>query len=66
MASKSPTPNGRAIENHFRVLQPEILHEHYSCTVDFGRELSKPYITQLERKGFDVTREESGIYTLQR
>lgn len=58
------TKIGQAIRRDFKILEPEILHEDYSVTVDFGRELSEPYTTQLKRKGFEITQESKTIYTL--
>jgi len=58
------TPIGKEILRKFHLGGIEILREDYSATVDFGRELSTPYKTQLERMGFEVIHEEASIYTL--
>lgn len=62
--NQNVTKTGEQIAERLKLLEPDILHEHYSCTIDVGRELSGPYQTQMERAGFEVIHEESTIYTI--
>lgn len=56
---------GKRLVNKYNLYDVDILHEHYSCTVDFGVEMSDGIKAQLERKGIDVTHERDTIYTLE-
>lgn len=59
------TPTGRHIEKTFQLFDIDILHENYSCTIDWGREMSNSHQAILERKGFEITKEKDFIYTLE-
>lgn len=56
---------GAKLKERYTIFDIDICHEHYSATIDFGRELTDSQIADLKRQGFDVTHEESTVYTLQ-
>lgn len=58
------TPMGRQIYKKFGVLPIDILREDWTCTIDWGREMSKSHRQILERRGIEVVPEEGSIYTL--
>lgn len=55
---------GAKLEEKYNLYGLEVVHENYSCTIDFKREMSNPIKTQFRRMGFEVIHEESTIYTL--
>lgn len=65
MFNQNKTHIAKKLEREFSLIDAEVLHENYSCTIDWGREMSKPHQSILERKGFEITHEKEGIYTLE-
>lgn len=59
------TPFGQEIDREFQLFDIDILHENYSCTIDWGGEMSNSHQAILERKGFEITKEKDFIYTLE-
>lgn len=65
MSAETPTKIGETLQEQLRLFDIDILHENYSCTIDFGREMTEAYRHKLENYGFDITHEEHTIYTLE-
>lgn len=66
MSTEKLTRTGEMLQQQLQLFDIEILHENYSCTIDFGREMTEAYRHKLENKGFEITHEEGTIYSLKR